>query len=153
MNFATHILLAADFSESAEPAITKAADLARLLDSKLTVLNVHGHPPEPPEACVSPEKLVWSSDLDAESLEHLDELKKTHFAGVRWLDLATVENADPANSICDYARKHDVDLVVMGTHGRGRLAHFFLGSVAEKVLRCAICPVLVVPEVSVAAAC
>ena len=109
MSFATHILLATDFSESAERAITKAADLARTLDAKLTVLNVHGHPPEPPEANVPAEKLVWSSDLDAESLEHLDELKETRFAGVRWLDVATAEDGNPAHSICEYAKTHDID--------------------------------------------
>ena len=153
MNVATHILLATDFSESAEPAISKAADLARLLDAKLTVLNVHGHPPGPPEANVAPEKLLWSSDLDAESLEHLDELKKTRLAGIQWVALATAEDANPAHSICEYAKMHDIDLIVVGTHGRGGVAHFFFGSVAEKVLRRAVCPVLVVPDIRVLAAC
>ena len=41
------------------------------------------------------------------------------------------------------AQEHEVDLIVMGTHGRTGLAHMFLGSVAEKVIRHATCPVLV----------
>jgi universal stress protein A len=49
--------------------------------------------------------------------------------------------------IVQYARQNDVDLIVMGTHGRSGLSHLLLGSVAEKVIRKAHCPVLVVrPE-------
>ena len=47
-------------------------------------------------------------------------------------------------AICDYAREHDIDLIVMGTHGRTGLAHAALGSVAERVLRGAPSPVLIV---------
>ena len=46
--------------------------------------------------------------------------------------------------IADYAEESDVDLIVMGTHGRGLLAHVFMGSVAERVVRIAPCPVLTV---------
>lgn len=57
MNIATHILLATDFSKEADVAIAKTVDLATMLKAKLTVLNVHGHPPEPPEAVVSADDL------------------------------------------------------------------------------------------------
>ena len=60
MNVATHILLATDFSEASAAAVTMAGELARRFDAKLTVLRVHGHPPEPPEAVVPPERLIWS---------------------------------------------------------------------------------------------
>ena len=50
----------------------------------------------------------------------------------------------PAIEIVDYARKNGIDLIVMGTHGRGAIAHFFMGSVAERVVRMAPCPVLTV---------
>jgi nucleotide-binding universal stress UspA family protein len=50
----------------------------------------------------------------------------------------------PAAEIVSYAKDADVDLVVVGTHGRGALAHMLLGSVAEKVARTAACPVLTV---------
>jgi nucleotide-binding universal stress UspA family protein len=47
-------------------------------------------------------------------------------------------------TIVDYARDHDVDIIVMGTHGRGALGHLVMGSVAERVVRLAPCPVLTV---------
>jgi universal stress protein A len=49
----------------------------------------------------------------------------------------------PFQTIIDAARDHGVDLIVMGTHGRTGLTHVFMGSVAEKVVRLAPCPVLV----------
>jgi nucleotide-binding universal stress UspA family protein len=50
----------------------------------------------------------------------------------------------PASAIVDYANGHGIDLIVLGTHGRGAVAHMLLGSVAERVARTATCPVLVV---------
>jgi len=50
--------------------------------------------------------------------------------------------------IIDYAIKHDIDLIVMATHGRTGLAHVLLGSVAEKVVRKAPCPVLTIKHPS-----
>ena len=54
----------------------------------------------------------------------------------------------PANQIVEYAEKNDIDLIVMGTHGRSGLEKMWLGSVTEKVLRQAHCPVLVVRQLS-----
>jgi nucleotide-binding universal stress UspA family protein len=50
----------------------------------------------------------------------------------------------PALAIVGYAKEANVDLIVMGTHGRGAVAHLLVGSVAERVVRCAPCPVLTV---------
>ncbi len=58
----------------------------------------------------------------------------------------TSGSVSPADQIVDYAEKNDVDLIVMGTHGRGGLEKMWLGSVTEKVLRKAHCPVLVVRQ-------
>jgi nucleotide-binding universal stress UspA family protein len=56
-----------------------------------------------------------------------------------------VEQSDePGSEILQYARSHDIDLIVMGTHGRTGLARAALGSVAESVVRAASCPVLTV---------
>ncbi|MEI6137516.1 MAG: universal stress protein, partial [Chloroflexota bacterium] len=53
----------------------------------------------------------------------------------------------PALSIVEYARAREIDLIVMGTHGRGALAHVMVGSVADRVVRLAPCPVLTVRSV------
>ena len=55
-----------------------------------------------------------------------------------------VNGVAPAVAIADYARQHGIDLIVMGTHGRGAVAHVLLGNVAERVVRTAPCPVLTV---------
>ena len=52
---------------------------------------------------------------------------------------------DPAEEIVRYATAHDIDLIVLGTHGRTGLSRVLLGSVAERVIRTAPCPVLAVP--------
>ena len=52
----------------------------------------------------------------------------------------------PAWSIVEYAGSHDIDLIVMGTHGRGGMSHLLMGSVAERVVRTAPCPVLTVRQ-------
>jgi universal stress protein A len=55
-----------------------------------------------------------------------------------------VVSGAPATAICETAEKIGADLIVMGTHGRTGIAHVFLGSVAERTIRHAPCPVLTV---------
>lgn len=59
---------------------------------------------------------------------------------------ATVMDGSPAAAIVEYARRHAVDLLVLGTRGRGALSHIVMGSVAERVVRTALCPVLTVRD-------
>lgn len=59
---------------------------------------------------------------------------------------ATVRGIAPAPAILTYAREHNVDIIVMGTHGRRGLNHLMMGSVAEEVVRMSPCPVLTVRE-------
>lgn len=146
MSVATHILLTTDFSEASEEAVAKAGALARAAGVKLTVLYVHGRPPAAPEAFVPAEKVVTSDYLDAEAHKALEELKNSLLAGVEPVTLATVEHASVPLAICDYADKHGVDLIVIGTHGRTGMTRLMIGSVAEKVVRHASCAVLVVPH-------
>jgi hypothetical protein len=61
-----------------------------------------------------------------------------------------VESGTPAPHIAEYARRHGIDLIVVGTHGRTGVSRVLLGSVAEHVVRIAPCPVLAVPGVGAA---
>lgn len=146
MGVATHILLTTDFSAASEGAVAKAGELARSTNAKLTVLHVHGHPPGAPEAFVPPEKITVSADLVAKAHQALEELKGSKLADVESVVLATVEHVSAPLAICDYADHHRVDLIVIGTHGRTSVNRLLIGSVAEKVVRHATCPVLVVPH-------
>ena len=85
--------------------------------------------------------------LTAEAAEQLKQAAaRCSSAGVP----ATTEavNGVPARTIAQTAKARATDLIVMGTHGRGAFAHFMLGSVAERVVRIAPCPVLTVRDSS-----
>ncbi|MCZ7684405.1 MAG: universal stress protein [Sandaracinaceae bacterium] len=69
---------------------------------------------------------------------------RTRFAGVAKTKTALIVSTNAAEGICNYAAKENVDLIVLSTHGRTGLAHLLIGSVAEKVVRHAPCPVLTV---------
>lgn len=64
------------------------------------------------------------------------------------MSLVATSAGDPATEILRYASRHAIDLIVVGTHGRTGLTRVLLGSVAERVVRGACCPVLVVPAAS-----
>jgi nucleotide-binding universal stress UspA family protein len=146
MSVATHILLTTDFSEASEEAVAKAGELAQDAGVKLTVLHVHGHPPSAPEAYVPAEKVLTSAELDTETHQALEKLKNSKLANVESVTLVGVEHVSAPLAICDYADKHEVDLIVIGTHGRTGVSRLLIGSVAEKVVRHANCAVLVVPH-------
>ena len=146
MSAATHILLTNDFSDASEEAVAKAGEMARDTGAKLTVLNVHHHAPAAPEAVIPPDKQVTPAELDAEARRNLDDLRRTLLQGVESVSLVSLENVSAPLAICDYAAQHGVDLIVIGTHGRTGMSRLLLGSVAEKVVRHASCPVLVVPH-------
>ena len=146
MSFATHILVPTDFSEASQEAVAKGGELANSAGTKLTLLHVHGHPPGAPEAFVPTDKVTSAEDLDRETLEALKRVKSSQLANVESVSLVAVEHISPPLAICDYAEKHGIDLIVIGTHGRTGLNRFLIGSVAEKVVRHTRCPVLVIPS-------
>jgi nucleotide-binding universal stress UspA family protein len=93
---------------------------------------------------------VYLSDLDGIRQRALDDAKarlehcRSTLSAGRLPLVATVRMGHVANTIVEYAKTIQADLVVMGTHGRTGLAHFIIGSVAERVVRLAPCPVLTV---------
>ena len=66
-----------------------------------------------------------------------------NLAGIE-TDVAWIEGTTPAKAICDYAESHGINLIVVGSHGRGGVERWLLGSVAERVVRHATCNVYVV---------
>lgn len=146
MSAASHILLTTDFSPASEEAVGKAGELARATGARLTVLHVHRHAPAAPEAVIPAEKYVTSADLDAAVLQNLEHLRSTMLQGVESVSVVSLENVSAPLAICDYAEQHGVDLIVIGTHGRTGMSRLLIGSVAERVVRHAGCPVLVVPH-------
>ena len=136
-----HILVATDFGESSQRAEEAAAELGARLGAKVTLLHVWSVP-TPTYAMA----LSWPLDgIEAAARESLERaqlrLKEKH----RDIDIDIVLGAGVAwDRILDVAKERDVDLVVVGTHGRRGIPRMLLGSVAEKVVRLSPVPVLTV---------
>jgi nucleotide-binding universal stress UspA family protein len=139
------ILFPTDFSENARCAEEYACELARQYQAELHVLYVVQDialvMPEPGSMMALP-----AFNLDEARDSALRVIKTVPEAG-RAANLSIVRSVRagaPFVEIVRYAAENNIDLIVMGTHGRGGLAHVLLGSVAEKVVRKAGCPVLTV---------
>jgi nucleotide-binding universal stress UspA family protein len=133
----TQILVATDFSEASAAAMEYGRALARTFGASLHLLHVIENPFLRPHA-------VDPHTIKNAALSHLfdrltdDDRRKLHATPV----LETSD--DPADAIVKYAKARQIDLIVMGTHGRGTVAQILEGSVAERVVRLAPCPVLTV---------
>jgi nucleotide-binding universal stress UspA family protein len=147
---ATRILVPTDFSPTADAALAYAKTLAARLDASLHVLHVFTDPyavsTYVPEVYAPVTHERGLTDAQERLRERLDADDQRRFRGT----LAIVTGLT-ANEIVKYANECDVDLIVMGTHGRRGIAHFVLGSVAEHVVRISRCPVLTVQYAHVAA--
>jgi nucleotide-binding universal stress UspA family protein len=145
-NSLNRILVPTDFSATADAALAYAKDLATRLGASLHLVHVYTDPygaaAYAPEvyASVPPEVRQRALEEVRERLfERLDASEELRFRGSRGVVRGLV-----APQIVDYAANQDIDLIVMGTHGRRGVAHLLLGSVAEHVVRTAACPVLTV---------
>lgn len=135
--FPRHILVATDFSEQSQAALGDVSRLGRAFDAKVTVLHVFQESPDGlPRPRVGYRSLT---DVEGQLREALDDIRSAHFEGRGAIDL--VVSSAPALAIAQYAQRHDVDLIVMGTHGRTGLRRMLIGSVAEKTTRIAPCAV------------
>ncbi|GIX47207.1 MAG: hypothetical protein KatS3mg131_1418 [Candidatus Tectimicrobiota bacterium] len=133
-----HYLVATDFSSHADEALTTALALAQRLGARLTLLHVIARPPLGEASWLS-----YLAEVEAEAREALERrLARVREAGLE--GEAVVVHGIPWQEIVAQAQARKADLVVVGTHGRSGLLHALLGSVAEKVVRHAPCPVLVV---------
>jgi universal stress protein A len=138
------ILFPTDFSEHAEYAWPYAMQFARQFGAEIHLLHVVAPPPRMTEsysAAFDPEQFIRSLTQEAEtSLDRLLAAARADGLAAR----SEVRVGTDFAEIIDYARKHQADMIVMATHGRTGLAHVLVGSVAEKVVRKAPCPVLTI---------
>ena len=140
----THILVPADFSPASDAALAWARDLAQQYAARVSLLHVVTDPRA--MGMWTPEVYVPANPETQERLlrEARERLERALPADERSRFAVTIDArlGDVAENILETAREQHVDLIVMGTHGRHGLAHLLLGSVAERVLRDATCPVL-----------
>ena len=138
------ILAPTDFSERSQHALKYAAELARRFDAKLHLLNVIEHPVTvASEMVFEPQRVEDERTANAKALQDLST--NVVFQGIATSSEALIGVTDL--EILRVAKARDVDLLVIATHGRTGLAHLFMGSVAERLIQRAKCPVLTVrPE-------
>ena len=135
------ILVPVDFSEHASRALDYAIELGKQFKSKIHLL--HSYPLQP--FLVSPYGVALPPELDRSFREAADQrlAEWATRASKAGLTVEITTSADtPAEAIAPRAEKIHADLIVMGTRGLTGLKHVVLGSVAERTLRIAPCPVL-----------
>lgn len=144
MNIHT-ILVPTDFSEYSDKAFAWALEMAEKWGAKLELLHIVPTPSYPPmmiaDGGFNPADYESSLMADADK-QTKEMLKRIDRPGVS-IDTQVLVGS-PFHDICKIAEQEKSDLIVMGSHGRTGLSHVFLGSVAERVVRHAPCPVLVV---------
>jgi nucleotide-binding universal stress UspA family protein len=142
------ILVATDFGAAADNALRYARELARAHGAALHVLDVtenvfagamdgYGYSAIPSHV---QQQLEQSGRRQTEALVSDEDRRELRARAI------TVTSHDPAAAIVDYARANAIDLIVLGTHGRGAVAHALMGNVAERVVRTAPCPVFTVRQ-------
>ena len=140
------ILVATDFAPASETALRYGRELARAFQASLEVMHVtenlyllastgFGDASFP---------VGIQEDLERDAAQETERLLTDEDRRDLRAKAVSVTHNTPAAAIVDYARDCKADLIVVGTHGRGALGHVFLGSVAERVVRLAPCPVLTV---------
>lgn len=139
---AQHILVPVDFSPYADQALDYAMTLARVLQARLTLLHVMAPLPLVGMEMNGTALTTYLDELEAESTQAMAAYCDRATQAGLTCDVAVVMGT-PYQVIIDTARTKQVDLIVMGTHGRTGLRHLFLGSVAERVVQLAPCAVLV----------
>jgi len=139
------ILAPTDFSELSKLGVSYALDLAR--DVGAEVIAYHAITVEEEVKAVRA-NLIHLYDLVGENRRLLNEFVTDNFADrMNLVELRqVVEIGAPFQNIVDLADKENVDLIVIATHGRTGVGHMMLGSVAERVVARASCPVLVIPR-------
>jgi nucleotide-binding universal stress UspA family protein len=139
-----NILVATDFSEPAGVALNYGRDLARTFHARLHVLHVV----EDVLMHYGPDAGLIGEDLQAnlEKVGWRDLEQQITVDDRRTIEIvpAVRSHVGIASGIVAYAKANAIDLIISGTHGRGAITHLLMGSVAERVVRMAPCPVLTV---------
>lgn len=134
------VVVPIDFGEQSQDALDTALDLVTP-SSNIYVLHVASD-----LSTVAPE-LIWQEETDETRRENITQNFHRQFEGPRYRGLNfEVRFGDPGHEIVDYVKELPADMIVMPSHGRSGITRLLLGSVADRVLRLAHCPVLVLKK-------
>lgn len=141
------ILVPTDFSEPSSLAIERAVELAKANDAEILLLYVIQEADYPTRQMLKSHGFPNLRDeIRKRAKSRLRELQDKEIGQIR--SEVKVREGVPSAEIADAAQEHDVDIVVIATHGESGLKRFFLGSTTERVVRIAPCSVLVVKDES-----
>ena len=128
---AKHILACVDFSEYSTRALVEVGEYARANGSKVTLIHISD-----PQGFIPPQAIVEPAAASHETAHEdaLATLRDQHLADVE-VEIAVLADHAPAKAICEYAEERGVDLIIVGSHGRGGMERWLIGSVAERVVR------------------
>jgi universal stress protein A len=136
-----NICVPVDFSDTSASALNYAKALAEAFGGKLHLLHVLVNWIPETDVPVSPQMY---EQFEQSARKRLDSLLTPAERTKYQARLELVNGLSEFVEIIRYARENNIDLLVLGTHGRGAIAHMLMGSVAEKIVRKAPCPVLTV---------
>jgi nucleotide-binding universal stress UspA family protein len=138
------IVVATDFSEGSDAAMERAFALAKPLDATVDLVHVLDT-----AILTAPQSLGAMPLIDPQALmDQIDEALTARIEKARSLGIVCQSDSldgYPAREIVRHAEKVGADLIVVGTHGRTGVAKVIMGSVAQRVVQHATCPVLVIP--------
>ena len=141
-----------DFSEESEAAFDYAKEQVQLIGKekcKITLLKVIDivipTNDEFEYGVDTSDKMGIIEKLQEQASERIKEIAEKHFTDFPIETLVYTPSKEVYQGIIEFAETNKVDLIVMSTHGRTGVGHFLLGSIAERVIRQAPCPVMVVP--------
>lgn len=140
------ILHPTDFSECAEQARALAVRLAKSLGAELVLLHVAVEAPLYREGLTGMREVRRVFEAQREWAQQTLEERAAEIRGAGVATVVRLAVGAPHDEIVAAAQDEGADLIVIGTHGRGGLERFFLGSVTDRVIRTAPCPVLTVRE-------
>jgi nucleotide-binding universal stress UspA family protein len=143
-DFTQHILVATDLSPASLLAVDAAATLAKTFGARVTLAHVFDPSPLTPTATsqlTTAEQLEVAQNYERHLQGELEQLRDARLAGVD-AAVALLRGRSAADDLCRHAEQAGVDLIVIATHGRTGLARMLIGSVTERVVRHASCPVL-----------
>jgi len=135
------VLVPTDFSECSLAALKTAARLHQSTDAEITLLHVT----EPAHEGLRIQTEDLHDQMHHDAQARLQNLANEHFTGQDRIRLRIVEGR-PADAICATAEEEESEVIIIPTHGHSGLKHMLVGSVAEKVVRQAVCDVLVVRQ-------
>ena len=135
------ILVPVDFSNGSKKALQYAISFAGQFGAELTLLHIIQPAVTAPAFDTLPQEMAESTE-DAE--KSLAEFRRS--VGEEIPTNSLIRKGSPHMEIIDAAKELEVDLLILSTHGRTGLSHVLLGSTAEKIVRRASCPVMIVRE-------